>query len=59
MSESWIPWVRVGFTDEELKHMKENPIKSSCGVCHKDTTGKTTATINCNKRPCPYFSAEC
>ena len=59
MSDSWIPWVNIGFTDEELKHMKENPIKSSCGVCHKDTTGKTHRTIDCEEHRCPFHSAEC
>jgi hypothetical protein len=54
MEKSWIPWVRVGFTDEELKFMKENPIKSSCGVCHKDTTGKTKETSNCTNQHCPF-----
>lgn len=54
-NKSWIPWVNVGFTEQELEHMKANPIKSTCGTCNRDTTGvfNVSEEFKCESKECP------
>lgn len=55
----WIKFTRVGFTDDELKDMKDNPIKSTCGTCKKDVTGMSCNDIECLNDECPCKYSEC
>lgn len=62
-AQSWIPWKKVGFSDDELHYMKLNPIKSTCGVCARDLTwhaaAKSSKDIKCDNTNCPLDSCEC
>lgn len=54
-----IKFTKVGFTDEEIKFFTENPIKSICGVCDRDTTGLSCDDMKCLNDKCPCKYSEC